>query len=189
MDKIKGLFTNLINWYFSLKSHLKLLVTVIAVFALAILVRLISGVDVGSKIINYKELSGEYAINNLQLVKNRNTFLATNDVIEKMLFTNFGQYKINDKKVKIKDYYDFSLYEEYKISYFKFKDKIENISNEVFEGKDISNLTSGVVYPIVKNIYLLSEKENMYMCELNSKTRHFVGIKIEDNKYYIFYVE
>lgn len=189
MNKIKGLFTSLINWYFSLKSQLKLLVTIIAVVILAILVSLISRINVGTKIIDYKDLSGDYAVSNLQLVSNRNTFLATNDIIEKMLFANYGQFTLNDKKVKVKDYYDYSLYGEYKISYFKFKDIVKNISNDVFEGKDTSNLTSGVVYPIVKNIYLLHKDENMYMCELNSNTRHFIGIKIEDDKYYIFYVE
>lgn len=186
MNKQKN---RIVSWFTSLSSTGQLFATIIGVVILVILVKLIGSLDLNKKIINYKTLSGAYAIENLQTTNDRDVYMKANDIVEKMLFATVDQYTINEKNVKTSDYFKYTKYHEYRIPLFKFNKVMKNISADVFKDINTTYLTGKEIYPVIKNIYVLSFDYNMYICELNTDEPHFIGIQLDGNEYYIIYVE
>lgn len=187
MKKIRELISNLSRWYYSLESSNKLAVTIIAVIALFLIVTFLRSIDLSKRTINYKELKPE-AIIQLQKTEDRDIFMKTNDIIEKIVFATAGEYKINDTTVKVGDYRKYALKSEYKISGLKFNSRINSIGKDFLKDKK-GNLEYKDIYPVIKNIYVYNADRGYYICELTTEEQHFIGLELQDEKFYIFYLE
>ena len=85
---------------------------------------------------------------------------------------------IQNKKVKVSDYYDYVVFSDYKYKFSKskFKSNLKDITNafkEQYGVQSPSELTEG---SIIDEIYLYSESYGMYLVKLNveSKDRYKV---------------
>lgn len=185
MSKIKNHFNKVLSWYNSLESSKKLVATVFLLVILIILVSLVSKIDFDTRILNYKNLNAETLISNSELSNDRTIYLKANTIIENLLKTYNEEYYINGKKVKLKDYYEYAIFEEYNISNNKLKQKVKNIENAFKEDKKGNE----DFYPLIKNIYKYSDTYKMYVIELNTNIRHVVGLKFNNDRFSIFYIE
>lgn len=185
MNKIKEKFNEVLSWYNSLESSKKLVATVFALVILIILVSLVSKIDFDTKILNYKEINAEFLISNSEVSNDRTVYLKSNMIIENLLKTYNGEYFLNEKKVKINDYHKYAIFEEYNISQNKLKQRVQNIENALENDKKGTE----EFYPLIKNIYKYSDTYQMYVIELNTNIRHVIGLKFDDTRFSIFYIE
>ena len=190
MKKIREIFSNLITWYNGLDSIKKLIVTVIGVIILAIFVKLISMIDLSDKVVDYKNLSLASVMEKCEITNDRECYVKSNAIITNLMLTTAGKYEIQDQKVKLEYYSKYAKYKEYNISNSKFSKLVNGISDDVFVGVDKSTVNMEELYPIIKNIYVYSKENSMYIVELNTETPHAVGLKYTtDDTFYIFYLE
>lgn len=188
MGKIENLRRNFVNWYYSIDVVKRLAFTITAVVILFLIVNLIGKIKVSGRLIDYSTLNPEYITESLEITKDRTIYLNSTDCISKMILSSIGQYKIGNKKVGLSHYYKYVKFDEYSISKGKFKKAINTISDEIFEGKSRENVDVSSIYPIVKNVYVMSEANQLYICELNTEQQHFIGIKFQNDLFYIFYI-
>lgn len=190
MKKIREKFSNLIAWYNGLDSIKKLIVTVIGVVALFGLVKLISMIDLSKKIVDYKNLSAAYVMENYEITNDKQIYVKSNRIITDLLLTTADRYQIQDKKVKLDYYFKYAKYKEYSVSNSRFKRIINNIADSVFSDVDRNTVNMNDIYPIIKNMYVYSAENSMYVIELNTAEPHAIGIKYtSENTFYIFYLE
>lgn len=187
MKKIKNFFRNIFEVYNNFTGVQKLIFTTICVLILMLLVFLISYLDFSDKIINYKELNMNDIVKNNEPIRDRDIYIKCNYIIEELLRIVKNDYKINNSKISIDDVHKYALYNEYGISNNKFKSKLKNIYNDIItdSSKDVSEY-----YPIISNIYSYLKEQNMYIIEINNEDKkHYIGIQIQNDKYYIYYLE
>ena len=190
MKKIRDKFSDLLEWYSGLTSIKKMIVTIIGVIILFILVRLVSMIDLNEKIIDYKNLSLNYVVENCDVTYDKECYVKSNAILCNLLLTSTGRYEIQEKKVKLNDYAKYAKYKEYNISSSKFGKLVNGIADDVFMGVDKYKISMDELYPIIKNIYTYSKENDMYIVEINTPMPHAIGIKYTtENTFYIFYLE
>ncbi len=181
------------NWYINLSGLKKLVISVIAILILVILVKLLSGVKIRYEIIDYNNYNIDSLLKNSTLCTDRKIFVQSEEVIDKLFDTQNGTYDIQNKKVKVSDYYDYVVFSDYKYKFSKskFKSNLKDITNafkEQYGVQSPSELTEG---SIIDEIYLYSESYGMYLVKLNVESKDwYIGIKYEtDDTFSIFYFE
>lgn len=191
MKKIKNF---LIEFFDNLSKTQKIICALFFLVIMMFLVNLISNVSFKDTFIDYKNITGESMIENKSLVTDRNVYLILDNIIDNFINTYNGNFYIDDKKVKLKDFYDNALYNEFKynMSYSKFKNKVRDLYNKLAMNEEPSDQKI-MAENNIECIYLFSEPRNMYLVKLKSKSNEsaFIGIELDNNlgKYTIFYLE
>ncbi len=187
---IKEKINKAFDWYSSLESMKKLVVTIVIVIILFFLVKIISSIDLSKKIIDYSWSSGEELISSLEKSNDREIYLKTREVVSRLFNTMNDEYSIKDNKVSLNDWYKYALFDEYKISKGNFKSLLRKI-NEDYNGKmNIYGSSKIVLDSIIENVYVYSSSYGLYVCEMNiNDSKYYIGLKFEsDNSYSIFYI-
>lgn len=193
MEKIGRLKAKITEFINSLSKTQLILVALAALIILIIAVNFLSTLSFKETIIDYKNETASSLIAEKELLKDRDIYLTLEAITENYLNTYIGKYKVNNKTMKLKNYYNDVLFDEYKYnrSFRKFKKTANNLYKKVFvNGKEYNEIP---LETIVNNIYVYSKERDMYIVEINTNTEEkgYIGIKLDDSFkiYYIFYVE
>lgn len=170
----------------------KIIVSLIALVILIISVNFLSTLSFKETIIDYKNENASTLIVDKEKLKDRDLYITLESIVENFLNTNIGKYKLNNKTIKLKDYYENVLFDEYK--YNRSFNKFKKISNKFYKKIFINEKYNEIpLENIVSDIYIYSKERKMYIVEVNTNVdeKGYIGIKIDDtfNVYYIFYIE
>lgn len=191
MKKIKQLIIEFIN---NLNKTQKLIASIVLLVVMIFLVNLIANVSFKETFIDYKNITAQDLVNSSTICTDRDTYLILEDITTNFLNANIDKYVIDDEKVNLKDYYTYTLFEEYKynMSYSKFKRIANNFYSKVFSDKK-QKYNNIPLEEMINTIYLLSEPRNMYIVELNTNTteKPYIGIELDESngRYSIFFIE
>lgn len=190
---MKKLVRNIFEWYSSLNIYNKLIFSIISVLILILLVYIISNIRIGYDIVDYNTFYIEEAINSSEEISDRDIYLKGKTIIDNLISTYYSNYYIDDKKVKVSDFYKYTLLPDYKyeISNWNFNDNVKKIATDFISEYGTENIKELTEYSIINKMYKYSNEYNMYIFKLNlSIGEHYIGIRFENNdKYSIFYVE
>lgn len=170
----------------------KIIASLIALVILIISVNFLSTLSFKETIIDYKNENASNLIVDKEKLKDRDIYMTLESIVENFLNTNIGKYKLNNKTIKLKDYYENVLFDEYK--YNRSFNKFKKISNKFYKKIFINEKYNEIpLENIVSDIYIYSKERKMYIVEVNTNVdeKGYIGIKIDDtfNVYYIFYIE
>lgn len=188
MEKIKKFFNKLTVWLENLNSNEKLVVALISLIIIAILSFGVSKIKIGEKSINYKEINIAN-INALEASNDKDLYVKCDAFTKRIIESYYKNYTISNVKVDVDDFYKLSKLDQYNISKSKFNKKFKTIIEELRNEKNASSNDIDTFYPIIKDIYVYSEKENMYFIKFDTNEEHVLGVQIKDNYFYIFYLE
>lgn len=193
MVKEKNKFLKYIdNFYNSLTKTQKIIVSLIILIILMIAVKFLSTLSFKETIIDYKNENAYTLIENKEKLKDRDIYITLESIVENFLNTNIGKYKLNNKTIKLKDYYENVLFEEFK--YNRSFNNFKKISNRFYKKIFVDEKYNEIpLDDIISNVYVYSKERAMYIVEVNTNTQEkgYIGIKIDDtfNIYYIFFIE
>lgn len=190
--KKEGAINKIVRIISNLTKTQKIIASLIVLIILMIAVNFLSTLSFKETIIDYKNENASTLIQNKEKLKDRDLYITLESIVENFLNTNIGKYKLNNKTIKLKDYYENVLFDEYKYnrSFNKFK-KISNIFfKKIFVNEKYNEIP---LDDVISNVYIYSKERKMYIVEVNTNTEEkgYIGIKIDDtfNIYYIFYIE
>lgn len=190
MNKI---FENVVDYVKGMKSINKLILSIIAVVVLYFLVKIISNISFSETMIDYKNTNGKELVQNSAECKDRDVYVILNDIVENFLAVKIDGYKIDNHKVTLKDFYNYALYDEFKVnmSYFNFKSKAQKMYSKIYnEDIKYKNIP---LDSYIDSIYTYSNALKMYIVKINTNNGDdaYIGIKLEENtnNYSIFYIE
>ena len=191
---MKEIFLYLKDKYENLSNIKKLVLLIFGVIVLMILVNLISNFSLKETIIDYDHITPESLVELSDVTNDRKIYTILDNIITDFLNTSIGKRKINEKEVKIKDYYNNALLEDYKynMSFSEFKKIANNFFSKIFN-EDIKYSKIPLDY-VIKDIYVYSKSQNLYIVNLNTNSEEeaYIGIKIDmsnEHKYHIFYID
>lgn len=188
VNKIKDLVGKVVNYYSELTGVKKLYVTILGVVIMALLVMIISNINLDEKLINYKEINDD-SIMTLELNNEKDIYIMCDTAIKRLIQVHYGNYVLGNEKIDYNDVYEFAKDWEYNISKSKFKKRIGKIVTELQSERNASLNNMETFYPIVKNIYTYSSENKMYFIEFDTKERHILGLHFKEGRFYVFYVE
>lgn len=191
MNKFIRQITEFIN---RLSKTQKMVASVGLLIVMIFFVNLISNVSFKKTFIDYKNTKAQDLVENSTVCTDRNTYLILEEITNNFLNSKIGKYSLNDEKVNLKDYYTYTLFEEYKynMSYGKFKKIANNFYSKIFSDSE-QKYTEIPMESSINTVYLYSESRNMYLVELNtnSSEKPYIGIELDNStgKYSIFFIE
>lgn len=191
MNKFIQQITEFIN---RLSKTQKMVASVGLLIVMIFLVNIISNVSFKKTFIDYKNIKAQDLVENSTVCTDRNTYLILEEITNNFLNSKIGKYSLNDEKVNLKDYYTYTLFEEYKynMSYGKFKKIANNFYSKIFSDSE-QKYTEIPMESSINTVYLYSESRNMYLVELNtnSSEKPYIGIELDDStgRYSIFFIE
>ena len=191
MNKFIRQITEFIN---RLSKTQKMIASVGLLIVMIFLVNIISNVSFKKTFIDYKNTKAQDLVENSAVCTDRNTYLILEEITNNFLNSKIGKYSLNDEKVNLKDYYTYTLFEEYKynMSYSKFKKIANNFYSKIFSDNE-QKYTDIPMESTIDTIYLYSESRNMYLVELNtnSSEKPYIGIELDNStgRYSIFFIE
>ena len=190
---MRNIIKNLREKFSELNSITKLIIYVALVILLAFAVKGISNISFESTMIDYKNISGKDLETQSVECKDRDLYVVLDNIIRDFISVKFDGNLINNKKVTIKDYYNYALYSEYKanMSFSTFNKKVNSLYSKIFiEDIKYDNIP---LDEVINTIYTYSDPQKMYLVKLNTNTNEdsYIGIKFSDTtkNYWIFYVE
>ncbi len=176
----------------NLSKTQKIILLLVAIVILIFIVNFMSTLTLKETFIDYKNSKAVDLIAEKEIVQDRDLYLTLSTISENFLNTYIGKYKVNNKVIKLRNYYDDVLFDEYKYnrSFGKFKKAANGLYKKIFVNGKSNDIP---LDEIVSNIYVYSEARKMYIVEMNTNVdeKAYIGIKLDDvnNIYYIFYVE
>lgn len=176
----------------SLSKTQKIIALSMGVILLILVVNFLSTLSFKQTTIDYKNETAASLIAEKEVATDRDLYMTLETITENFLNTHIGKYQLNNRTIKLKNYYDDVLFDEYKYnrSYSKFKRAANHFYKKIFVSGKYNEIP---LDEVISNVYVYSEPRKMYIVEVNTNTEEkaYIGIKLDDiNKlYYIFYVE
>lgn len=187
MNKIKKY---LMDYYNSLDKKQKMILVIILVLILSIVYFAFIKNNYREGEIDYNNVDIQDILESSEIIYERGKIKTLDEILNNILKIYYNSYYIDTEEVSIKDLYNNSVYTSYtnKISYSKFKNKLNSIYQNVLEGEQVSSLDNNTY---IKNVFY-SYEYDMYLIELKGKNHNpYIGIRLytTENVYKITYIE
>ena len=191
---MKNLFNLFEKFFRNLTSIQKLLYSIVTVLILIFFYYFVIRTSLRKSEIDYKSFTSSSLLKDSEMIYDREKYIIFEEIISKFLNTNIGKNIIDEKVVKVEDYYKYTTTENYKKCFSKriFKNKVSWVYNKVFY--EFNNIDYVPLENYIANIYKVNEYSNIYIIEINDnyeEEKTYIGIEFNEKQrtYFIMFVE